>query len=61
MGEVIRFPQELCRWPALSDLHHPPAVILILPVVRVERDCFIFADIGPDGVLVMAEFPVGSF
>jgi len=37
MGDLVRFPQERCRWPAPSDQHEPPATIMILPVVRIER------------------------
>lgn len=37
MGETIRFPQERCRWPTL-ELPDEPASIIILPVVRIERE-----------------------
>lgn len=36
MGDLIRFPQER-RTVAVEDDRDEPAVVLILPVVRVER------------------------
>jgi hypothetical protein len=34
---VVRFPQERCRWPEMGDHLRAPAVVVILPVVRIER------------------------
>lgn len=37
MGQVIRFPFE--RRDIWSDAYHPePAIILVLPTIRIERD-----------------------
>lgn len=36
MGELVRFPQERCSWPDPA-VYSEPAVIIILPVVRIER------------------------
>jgi len=36
MGDLIRFPQER-RQSCIEDYRAEPAIILILPVVRVER------------------------
>ena len=40
MGEIIRFPDEAGRLRAAkhSDPHGEPATVIILPVVRIERD-----------------------
>lgn len=37
MGIIVRFPQEQCRWPEPGDHRFAPAEIIILPMVRVER------------------------
>lgn len=44
MGEVIRFPEEAgyLRAGRYVDANSEPATVIILPVIRVERD--------PDGV-----------
>jgi len=38
MGDVVRFPQERCRWPETADALRPPAAVFILPVIHLERD-----------------------
>lgn len=35
MGEVVRFPQELCSFP--PEVPGDPALLIIFPVVRIER------------------------
>ena len=44
MGEVIRFPDETgySRGGKYVDANTEPATVIILPVIRIERD-------GPDG------------
>lgn len=37
MGDVVRFPQERCPGIFADDYRDEPAVILILPVVRIDR------------------------
>lgn len=36
MGEVLLFPHER-RQPCVADYREEPAIILILPMVRIER------------------------
>lgn len=36
MGELVRFPQEL-RASSPEDVMKGPAVVVVLPIVRVER------------------------
>jgi len=40
MGEVIRFPDETgcARGGKYIDAHPEPAIVIILPVIRIERD-----------------------
>lgn len=40
MGEVIRFPDEAgyVRGGRYIDAHSEPATVIILPVIRIERD-----------------------
>ena len=40
MGEVIRFPDETgtLRGGRYADPHGEPATVIILPVIRIERD-----------------------
>ena len=40
MGEVIRFPDEAgyARGGRYIDAHTEPATVIILPVIRIERD-----------------------
>lgn len=38
MGDVVRFPQERCPGSFADTYRSEPAVILVLPVVRVDRD-----------------------
>ena len=42
MGEVIRFPDEVAPRGKYVDSTTEPATVIILPVIRIERD-------GPDG------------
>ncbi|HXX25560.1 MAG TPA: hypothetical protein VEJ40_02775 [Pseudolabrys sp.] len=42
MGEVIRFPDEVTPRGKYIDGTTEPATVIILPVIRIERD-------GPDG------------
>ena len=37
MADIIRFPQER-RIPVVDDYRRKPAVILVLPVIRIERN-----------------------
>ena len=40
MGEVIRFPEEagLARGGKYVDAHTEPATVIILPVIRIDRN-----------------------
>ena len=40
MGEVIRFPDDagFIRGSRVVDPHSEPATVIILPVIRIERD-----------------------
>jgi hypothetical protein len=40
MGEVIRFPDEAgtARGGRYIDAHSEPATVIILPVIRIDRD-----------------------
>jgi hypothetical protein len=43
MGTVLRFPAERVRGALIPSYQAEPAEILILPVVRVEREAFGYA------------------
>jgi hypothetical protein len=38
MGEVIRFPDEVSPRGKYVDANTEPATVIILPVIRIERD-----------------------
>jgi len=38
MGEVIRFPDEVSPRGRYVDANTEPATVIILPVIRIERD-----------------------
>ena len=50
MGEVIRFPDEagIARGGRYVDANSEPATVIILPVIRIERDPGDTGGVAPD-------------